>query len=65
MPASTRCVAARLDVMTLAGLNANRGGLMKPIDLLALLPAINNGWAFAAFVIVVAVTLYFNRRGTP
>jgi hypothetical protein len=38
---------------------------MKPIDLLALLPAINNGWAFAAFVIVVAVTLYFNRRGTP
>lgn len=38
---------------------------MKPTDLLPLLPAINNGWAFAAFVVVVAVTLYFGRRDSP
>jgi hypothetical protein len=51
--------------MTLAGFNANRGGLMRPTDLFALLPAVNNGWAFAAFVIVMAVTLYFSRRDAP
>lgn len=37
---------------------------MKPTDLLPLLAAIDNGWAFAAFVVVVAVTLYLGRRGT-
>jgi hypothetical protein len=38
---------------------------MKPTDLIPLLPAVNNGWAFAAFVIVVAVTLYLRRRDGP
>jgi hypothetical protein len=35
---------------------------MKPADWIALLPVINNGWAFAAFVIVVVATLYVGRR---
>jgi hypothetical protein len=30
-----------------------------------MLPATNNGWAFAAFVLVVAVTLYLGRRDAP
>lgn len=34
---------------------------MKPADLVTLLPAVNNGWTFAAFVIVVVVTLYYRR----
>jgi hypothetical protein len=38
---------------------------MKPTDLIAVLPAINNGWAFAAFVLVVLVTLYLGRRDAP
>ena len=38
---------------------------MKPADWIALLPAVNNGWAFAAFVILMAVTLYFGRRDEP
>jgi hypothetical protein len=38
---------------------------MKPTDWIALLPAVNNGWAFAAFVILIAVTLYFGRRDGP
>jgi hypothetical protein len=38
---------------------------MKPADWIPLLPVINNGWAFAAFVIVLAVTLYFGRRDAP
>lgn len=36
---------------------------MKPTDLFALLPAVNNGWAFAAFLIGLAVCLYIDRRG--
>jgi hypothetical protein len=35
---------------------------MKPTDLIAVLPAINNGWAFAAFVIVVTMWLYLHRQ---
>ena len=35
---------------------------MKPTDWIAVLPAVNNGWAFAAFVIVVVLSLYFGRR---
>jgi len=35
---------------------------MKPTDLIALLPAVNNGWAFAAFVILIVASLYFGRR---
>jgi hypothetical protein len=46
-------------------LNANRGGHMKPTDLIALLPAINNGYALTAFLIGLAVWLYSNRRGDP
>lgn len=38
---------------------------MKPTDLIALLPAINNGWAFAAFVVLILVTLYLGRRDAP
>jgi hypothetical protein len=38
---------------------------MIPTSLIALLPAVNNGWAFAAFVIVVAVSLYLDRRDAP
>jgi hypothetical protein len=38
---------------------------MKPVDLITLLPAVNNGWAFAAFVVVVAVSLYLGRRDSP
>jgi hypothetical protein len=38
---------------------------MKLTDLLALLPAVNNGWAFAAFVIVIVARLYLSRRDTP
>jgi hypothetical protein len=37
---------------------------MKPTDLISLLPAINNGWAFAAFVIVILAWLYLARRGS-
>jgi hypothetical protein len=38
---------------------------MKPADWIALLPAVNNGCAFAAFVIVVLVSLYFGHRDGP
>ena len=41
---------------------------MKPTDLIPLVPAINainNGWAFAAFIVVVAVMLYFARQKEP
>lgn len=38
---------------------------MKPTDLITLLPAVNNGWAFAAFVLVIVVTLYLGRRDAP
>lgn len=38
---------------------------MKPTDVIALLPAVNNGWAFAAFVIVVVLWLYLGRRDVP
>jgi hypothetical protein len=36
---------------------------MKPTDLIPLISAINNGWAFAAFIVVVAVWLYLRQRG--
>lgn len=36
---------------------------MKPIHLITVLPAINNVWAFSAFLVVVAVTLLFSRSG--
>jgi membrane protein implicated in regulation of membrane protease activity len=29
---------------------------------LAMLPAVNNGWAFAAFVILLVVSIYFGWR---
>ncbi len=34
---------------------------MKSTHLIALLLVVNNGWAFAAFLIVIAVSLYFER----
>jgi hypothetical protein len=36
---------------------------MKPTNLIPLIPAINNGWAFAAFIIAIAVWLYLRERG--
>lgn len=35
---------------------------MKPSELIALLLAVNNGWAFAALLIMVAVSLYLDSR---
>jgi len=34
---------------------------MKPHDLLTIVPAITNGWTFAAFVVGIAVVVYLNR----
>jgi len=39
--------------------------LMNPAALIAMLAAVNNGWAFAAFVLLLAVSLYFGRRDAP
>jgi hypothetical protein len=38
---------------------------MNSAALVALLPAVNNGWAFAAFVILLGVSIYFGRRDGP
>jgi hypothetical protein len=38
---------------------------MKPTDLIALLSAINNGYALTAFLVGLAVWLYINRRDAP
>ena len=35
---------------------------MKPTDWIALLPALNHGWAFAAFVVLVLLWLYSRRH---
>ena len=35
---------------------------MKPAELIALLLAVNNGWSFAAFVIVIAMSLWLPGR---
>ena len=35
---------------------------MKPTDWIALIAAVNNGWAFAAFVIVVLLIVYSSHR---
>ncbi len=34
---------------------------MKPIDLIPLLAAVNNGWGFAAVALGLAAWLYVNR----
>jgi hypothetical protein len=38
---------------------------MNPTALIAMLAAVNNGWAFAAFVLLLAVWLYCGRRDAP
>lgn len=38
---------------------------MKPTDLISLIPAVNNGWTFAAFVVVALVWLCVSRREVP
>jgi hypothetical protein len=38
---------------------------MNPAALIAMLAAVNNGWAFAAFVLLLAVWLYCGRRDAP
>lgn len=38
---------------------------MKPTHLLPLVPAITNRWAFYAFLIALAVSLYRSRRDDP
>ena len=48
--------------MVSGALRETRGAYMKPADWIVLLPAVNNGWSFAAFVIVVLVSLYLSRR---
>jgi hypothetical protein len=38
---------------------------MKPVDIIPLVStinSINNGWAFAAFVVTIAVLLYLSNR---
>lgn len=60
-----RCVAGISNVVKLKSLNANRGGHMKPTDLIVLLAAVNNGYALTAFVVALAVWVYFNRGGAP
>jgi hypothetical protein len=35
---------------------------MKPTDLLPLIPAINNAWEFAAFIIIIGAWLYLQLR---
>lgn len=38
---------------------------MNPAAVFAMLAAVNNGWAFAAFVILLVVSIYFGRRDGP
>jgi hypothetical protein len=38
---------------------------MNPAALFATLAAVNNGWAFAAFVTLLVVSIYFGRRDAP
>ncbi len=38
---------------------------MNPAALIAMLAAVNNGWAFAAFVIFLGAWLYFGRQDAP
>ena len=33
--------------------------------LISMLAVVNNGWAFAAFVLLLAVSMYFDRRDAP
>jgi hypothetical protein len=35
---------------------------MNPLDLFSLVSAVNNGWTFAAFAIVLAVWLWLHLR---
>jgi hypothetical protein len=35
---------------------------MKPTDWIALLPALNNGWAFAAVLVLVLLSLCSDRH---
>ncbi len=35
---------------------------MKLNDLFPLLPSVDNGWTFAAFIILVALTMYYDKR---
>jgi hypothetical protein len=39
--------------------------LMKSAALIAMLPAVNNGWAFAAFILLLAVSIYLGRQDAP
>jgi hypothetical protein len=32
-------------------------------EIITLVPAVDNGWAFAAFVVGMAVYIYLNKRG--
>jgi hypothetical protein len=41
---------------------------MKPIHFIPLVPTINgidNGWAFTAFLVALAVMFYFSRQKEP
>lgn len=60
-----RCVARSADVLTRRASREPVEALMNPAALIAMLAAVNNGWAFAAFVLLLAVSLYFGRRDAP
>jgi hypothetical protein len=38
---------------------------MKPADWIPLVAAVNNGWTFAAFAVVVGMWLYFRWTDSP
>ena len=62
-PGHPRFVAPLRDVFLLDGFTRAQEDAMKLLTaLITLVPAINNRWAFAAFVILVAVFLYRGRR---
>jgi type III secretory pathway component EscR len=65
MQHASGCVAEVAHVLTRGSLTRIVEATLKPTDLIALLPAVNNGWAFAAFVIGLAVYLYLGRRDAP
>jgi len=60
-----RCVAGSADVLTRGASREPVEALMNPTALIAMLAAVNNGWAFAAFVALLAVSIYFGRRDAP
>jgi hypothetical protein len=38
---------------------------MKLTDWVPVIAIVQNGWTFAAFIVVLGVYLYFSRKGAP